>query len=371
MNAQTKSAPCLRVDADVRDGDSGGVGVHALDPDLTSSLERYLQAGGPLRTILRVAVARMGPSSDDGLPDVAGRYRLSEGRIQFIPYFPFERGLSYRACFDPRPLGRPETAEALTLEFSLPRELSASTPQVDRIFPSGVELPENLLRFYISFSNPMQRGHARAEITLLGPDGEPVPDALYRAPVELWDRSMRRLTVLLDPGRLKRGVGPNRELGPPLKTGQTYTLAIGAGMTDAFGGQLPEPVYKRFRVIDPVREAIAVDRWTIAAPARNSRQPLAITFPRPLDQALLSDAIAVLTAGERAIDGQVEVDRDERRWLFTPNAPWAAGSYRIRIAPTLEDICGNSVTAPFDRPLRPAGDLACEAAKRSIPFNLL
>ena len=63
-------------------------------------------------------------------------------------------------------------------------------------------------------SSSMQRGRVRSEISLLGPDGKPALDVLYRAPVELWDRSMRQLTILLDPGRLKRGVGPNRELGP-------------------------------------------------------------------------------------------------------------------------------------------------------------
>ena len=99
----------------------------------------------------------------------------------------------------------------LTLEFSLPREQNALATEVNHIFPSGGCLPENLLRFYVCFSNSMQRGRVRSKISLLGPDGEPAPDALYRAPVELWDRSMRRLTILLDPGRLKRGVGPNRD----------------------------------------------------------------------------------------------------------------------------------------------------------------
>ena len=74
---------------------------------------------------------------------------------------------------------------------------------------------------------------------------------------------MRHLTILLDPGRLKRGVGPNRELGPPLKEGHEYTLAVGSGMVDLSGRPLRESFYKAFRVTEAVRERIAVEQWRI------------------------------------------------------------------------------------------------------------
>jgi hypothetical protein len=68
-----------------------------------------------------------------------------------------------------------------------------------------------------------------------------------------WDARRR---VRLDPGRLKRGVGPNRELGPPLKVGEAYTLAVGTEMTDSCGRPLRETVYKRFSVTEAVREPV-------------------------------------------------------------------------------------------------------------------
>jgi hypothetical protein len=242
---------------------------------------------------------------------------------------------------------------------------------VKHIFPSCDYLPENLLRFYVCFTNAMQRGRVQAEISLLSPNGESAPDALYRAPVELWDRSMQCLTILLDPGRLKRGVGPNRELGPPLQAGEVYTLVVGAGMTDLSGSKLTEPVYKRFRVTDAVREPIAVEQWKIVSPVTNSRQPLMLMFPRPLDWALLSHSITIASKGEQSIDGHIVIDQCERRWSFTPTSPWAAGSYYVRVASNLEDVCGNSVIAAFDRPLRSGSDLACESANRSISFQLV
>jgi hypothetical protein len=370
VNAPLTNQPSLIFDADPRQPAAGGVGVYALDPDLMGSLGRYQQSGGRLQSILRVTVVRTGGRTGDDIPAVFGRYRVLEDGVRFTPHFPFERGLSYRASFDPRPLGHSKSSEALTLEFSLRREESVSPTEVTHIFPSSDGLPENLLRFYACFANSMQRGRAEAEISLLGPDGEPAPDVLYRAPVELWDRNMRCLTILLDPGRLKRGVGPNRELGPPLKTGEVYTLTVGRGMTDSSGRQLPETVYKRFRVTDAVREPIALEQWKIVPPETDSRQPLTLMFPRPLDWALLSQKITIASTCEQPIEGEVAIDRCERRWSFTPALPWAAGSYHVRVASCLEDVCGNSVIAAFDRPLGSGSDFAYEVTSRSIPLYL-
>jgi hypothetical protein len=371
VKAQSTNRPSLTVDVDPFQPASGSVVVSALASDLMASLGRYLQAGGLLKFIFRVGVARTDAPAGDNFPDVFGRYHVVENGVRFIPHFPFEPGLLYRASFDPQPLGRYEPSDVLTHEFSLPRERTAVPAEVKHIFPSSDCLPENMLRFYVCFSNSMQRGLAEAEISLLGSDGKPSADVLYRAPVELWDRSMQRLTVLLDPGRLKRGVGPNRKLGPPLESGQVYTLAVGAGMTDSSGYQLRETVCKRFRVTDAVREPIAVEQWKIVPPETNSRQPLVLMFPRPLDWALLSHMITIASTNEQSMDGEIVIDQGEKRWSFTPASLWAAGSYRVCVTSSLEDVCGNNVLAAFDRPLRLGNGLAREAASRSIPFYLV
>jgi hypothetical protein len=216
----------------------------------------------------------------------------------------------------------------------------------------------------------MQRGRAEEQIRLLGPDGQPAPDVLYRSPVELWDKSMRHLTILLDPGRLKRGVGPNRKLGPPLKAGHEYTLAIGSGMRDLSGRPLRESVCKRFLVTEAVRERTAVEHWNILPPAKHSRQPLVLMFPRPLDWALLWRTIDVVSEQGQSIAGRIAIDQDERRWSFAPASPWTAASYSVRIASSLEDVCGNSLLEAFDRPLRSTNALASEPANHSIFFHL-
>lgn len=248
---------------------------------------------------------------------------------------------------------------------------TAGLPEVTHVFPSCDLLPENLLRFYVCFSNPMQRGRALDEISLLDSDRRQVSDALYRPPVELWDRTMRHLTVLLDPGRLKRWVGPHVALGPPVKAGQAYSLEIGSGMIDLFGRSLRDRFRKHFFVGDPVRQHISVEHWKILPPVTGSRQSLVLLFTSPLDWALLAHAITISSTDGQLIDGRVAIDQCEKRWAFTPTSPWAAGSYHVRVVSSLEDVCGNSVVAAFDRPLRPGSDLSDEAAIHSVPFRLV
>jgi hypothetical protein len=372
MQSPVICQPTLRVNSDPSSRRWGRVSVCCLDPNLIAFLTSSTRLDDLLKSIFRVAVAQ-GPSAEnDSLPAVSGRYLLLEDEVQFIPHFSFERDVKYRASFDPRPLKAPLTAESLNLEFLIPSEHQApALTQVTQIFPSCDLLPENLLRFYVCFSNSMQRGRAVKEISLLDSDGQPVADALYRPPVELWDRSMQRLTVLLDPGRLKRWVGPNVALGPPLKAGQRYILETGSGMIDLHGRPLVERFRKHFVVGDPVREHISVEDWKILPPVTGSREALVLLFPQPLDWALLLQTITVKSADGLLMDGQVVVDQCEKRWSFTPASPWTAGVYRIHVGSNLEDVCGNTITGPFDRPLRKGLNPVKEINASSLMFQTI
>ena len=332
-----------------------------LGPDLVASL------GGIAGSFLHVKVAEAGDPHDDH-PDISGDYDILSDGVRFVPRFTFDSGVRFRATLEMRAPGHPESAEVVTLEFLFPSETAAAATKVSHVFPSSDVLPENLLRFFIRFSNPMQRGRAFANIDIRGPDGRPVTDVLYRPPVELWDRSMTCLTVLLDPGRLKRGVGPNRTLGPPLEAGQRYTLAIGTGMIDLYGRPLYEAFHKSFSVSHAIRTPIAIGEWTISPPAPGTHQSLELRFPRPLNWAQLWHAINIASTAGRLISGRIDIDGGETRWRFTPDEPWQAGAYSLRVAPELEDICGNTPGWPFDGPSRSTEEVAIEADTRLIPF---
>jgi hypothetical protein len=352
----------------VVDSDSRTVSVLNMRADLIATLGKCPEPQRLLRSVLRVRVVEEATVGEE-LPDVLGRHEVLDGGLRFTPHFPFEPGVRYCAAFDPGPLGCRRVSEPVTLEFSPTRGTDGGRTHVKHVFPSGEALPENLLRFYVCFSSPMQRGWAEKHIRLFGPSGREAPDVLYRPPAELWDRSMTWLTILLDPGRLKRWVGPNRELGPPLDVGQVYSLAIDSEMPDASGRPLGETFHKSFCVREAVRRPVRPEHWRIVAPKARSRRPVQLMFPEPLDWAQLWHAITIVSEDDRAVEGQIAIDRDERRWRFTPRSPWDSGRYTIRIASHLEDVCGNTLSEAFDGPIQPDREIGRKVTSHSIPCH--
>jgi hypothetical protein len=163
---------------------------------------------------------------------------------------------------------------------------------------------------------------------------------------------MTCLTILLDPGRLKRGVGPNRMLGPPLRSGQRYTLAIAPGMIDSYGCPLRGGFRKSFRVSDAVREPIAFERWRLRVPAKGTFEPLELNFPGPLDWAQLWRGITIATGSGQPVSSRIDIDLGETRWRFAPDERWQAGAYCARVSPGLEDVSRRTDCSmdPFERP---------------------
>ena len=91
-----------------------------------------------------------------------------------------------------------------------------STTAVIEIYPTADEVPVNLLKLYVRFSGPMSEGWAfggSVHVRHAKRSGEPPRTSSPRAEPELWDRERTRLTMPLDPGRIKRGLVPNEEAG--------------------------------------------------------------------------------------------------------------------------------------------------------------
>lgn len=219
------------------------------------------------------------------------------------------------------------------------------------IYPTADRVPENLLRAYLVFDRPMAAGESRTHLHLVDDRRREVPEAFLFLEEELWDPSGRRLTVLFDPGRIKRGLRANVEEGPPLSAGRRYQLIVDAGWRDASGRALGSDVSRTYLVTAADREPPSVERWIVRAPVAGSRLPLRVDFPEAFDRALLSSALAVSAPGGRRWPGAIEVAPGERTWLFTPNRPWQPGPYELAISTELEDVAGNSLRRVFDADL--------------------
>ncbi len=267
-----------------------------------------------------------------------GAYSVQAGVLEFRPRFPLAPGVRYRAVFRP-PNGPPVEAS-----FDGPKRPTGATTRVEHLYPSTAVWPANLLKLYIVFSAPMSRGEAWKRIHLLDEGGKPVKGAFLEIDQELWDPELRRLTVLFDPGRIKRDLVPNLQNGVPIVEGHKYTLAIDREFLDARGVPMAEGFRKPFRGGPADRTPPDPSTWSIVTPSAGSRNALVVKFPRPLDFALLQRTLQV-----GGVRGTVAVDREETEWTFTPAEPWKSGAYKLTIDTTLEDLAGNRIGRAFDR----------------------
>jgi hypothetical protein len=270
-------------------------------------------------------------------PPMLGAYTVENGRLTFRPRFPPAPGLRSRAVF--RAPGKP----ALEAVFESPKVDLAPSTRVEHVYPSVDLLPDNQLKFYVHFSAPMRRGEAWQRIHLLDQKGSPVELPFLEVDQELWDREYKRLTVLFDPGRIKRGLAPLAEVGPAIEEGKRYTLLIEREWRDARGATLTAEFRKPFRVGPADRTPPDTSQWRLSKPRAGTPDALVVTFPKPLDYALLMRLLDV-----PGVAGTVSVGRMETEWRFVPKNTWKAGAYKLTVDRSLEDLAGNRIGRPFD-----------------------
>jgi hypothetical protein len=292
-------------------------------------------------------------------PAMLGSYSAERGELVFHPRWPLTAGLHVRAVFHPAGLAPVEAG------FDVPKAARGEATRIEHVYPSTDTLPANTLKLYIYFSAPMQRGEAWQHLRLLDEHGGPVELPFLEIDQELWDPTNTRLTVLFDPGRIKRGLLPLNESGPNIREGRRYTLSIARDWLDANGSPLAAAFNKPFVVAADEREPVDPTKWRIAAPREGTADPLVVTFPRPLDYALLQRTVKV--AG---VPGKVMVARGETEWRFTPDAPWIAGPHELIVQTTLEDLAGNRVGRPFDVDTFREVTRQIETPTVSVPFRI-
>ena len=230
------------------------------------------------------------------------------------------------------------------------QELSnKGTAEVSDIYPTADQLPENLLRFYIYFSEPMSRENILSSISLLDSQGEEIPEVFLDNRYDLWSPDGTRLTLLLDPGRVKTGLVAHNRLGRAFVAGESYQLRIDAPL-DAHGCELAASHTKNFIALPEYTTAPDIDQWQTNQPKVATNEPLSISLGRMIDHLSLAYRIRVQDLEGNAIRGALELAENEQVWRFTPSAPWQAQDYQIAIDATLEDVAGNRLSGLFDQP---------------------
>ena len=224
------------------------------------------------------------------------------------------------------------------------------------ILPSGASVPENLLRIELALDAPLAAPLDMARVVLRDATGQPIEAPFLDLPLVSPDG--KRITILMHPGRVKTGVGPNTAVGLALQQGQQVSLTIS-------DPQLARVLVKSWRVEPARRVAVDPQSWHLNMPRPGSRQPLLVRFPAALS-AHAAGLIAVSARGQR-LAGSAALSGGEMLWRFTPDTAWKPGAYELHVHASLEDPQGNRLCSAFEQPRQSA--IPCTEDAR-IPFTV-
>lgn len=268
-----------------------------------------------------------------------GDFTMKGEHVLFQPLVPLTRGLRYEVFLSDHLIGK----------IAVPQADAAGAPKLVAVYPSADSLPENLLKLYLQFSAPMQEGLALQNIALLNAAGDTLRHVFLNLQQELWNKEGTALTIWLDPGRIKRRLIPNQQLGNPLQKGMRYTLIIGNKWKSREGLPLQQSYTKTFSVRERDDAMPQPNNWTLAAPKPATKEALIVQLHESLDYFLLQETILVLDEKGNKVDGIMTISSGEKTLAFLPSAEWKEGLYKLCIASYLEDLAGNNLARPFDR----------------------
>lgn len=219
------------------------------------------------------------------------------------------------------------------------------------IYPTARILPSNLLRIYVYFPRPMQPDGVLDSVHLVSRSGQVVTGAFLDNRFDLWSSDRTRLTVLLDPARVKTGLAAHNAMGRALTEGARYTVTVLGSAKDAGGCPIGTDTSYAFTVGPPDLMPPMPETWRIDVPAVASRDHLTVELGDAHDHLSLAYRLRVQDETGSVVPGVITLLNGESAWRFVPRASWTDQLYRIAIDPRLEDLAGNRPGQLFDRPI--------------------
>lgn len=273
-----------------------------------------------------------------------GTWSGQNDTFSFQPVVPFSPGLTYEI----------RTEDRLMDSFQI-HSSNAGLTRVLNIYPAIDTVPENLLKMYLTFSRPMGEQLSENFIRVVNSRGDTLPKIFLPLQPELWNEDRTRLTLWLDPGRIKRNLGPNTRLGSPLREGDSYKVIVKDGWKDQRGYPISCTFEKSFTARSADRTKPNPKEWRVSLPKAGSFQPLRIVFNEPMDYALLMESMRIFQ--HVTVKGEITLEENEKIWSFTPDQEWESGFYKIGISTRLEDLAGNNLNRLFEEEIQGSANL--------------
>ncbi|MEB2774213.1 Ig-like domain-containing protein [Algoriphagus sp. D3-2-R+10] len=292
---------------------------------------------------------------------ILGEFKEEENLAVFLPLIPFTRGQRYEVFGAERKLGDVLIPDLNAKEANL---------SLVEIYPTKDTVPENLLKLFLKFSKPMREGESLSYLTLIKGTSDTLSGVFLDLQPELWNEDQTLLTVWLDPGRIKRDLIPNLEMGAPLTNSEKYKLIVSSEWKGLNGGILDQTYTKDFFVT--VRDSISPDPsdWILDIPIPGSKSALHINFNQSLDYSLLGDVFKIKYLESEKISGIWQIGIEEKSIAFTPTNEWQKGNYTLEIESRLEDLAGNNLSRLFETDLENPVTSKIESRLHQIIFEI-
>jgi len=236
------------------------------------------------------------------------------------------------------------------------------------VYPSQHELPANLLKWHLSFSAPISTARVTDLISIIDQNGQIVDRAFLKLETVLLSKDQTVLTLWVEPGRQKRGLGPNKKLGPVFEINKDYTLRVSADLKDRHGVSMLTDYTKSFTIIDAVRTKVNPSSWEIVPPSEN--EELAIHVTTPLDYISALHSIALYDWNDQEVTGDWLYSEEDHTITFLPATTWERGDYYIEVQRHLEDIAGNNVNRLFDEQIDHKYDVSDATESINLYFTV-
>lgn len=274
-----------------------------------------------------------------GQTPVAGRMVEGATGPRFRPAFPFSAGVRYRI-----------EGERCEASFEV-APAAGPAPSVVAVYPAGPDIPDNILRLYVYFSEPMVEGDFLEHIRLEHVEtGEDLTGVFFDNIYELWSPDRKRITLLVDPGRVKTGLRANRTMGRAFEAGQTYRLHVLGAWTSLSGHSLDAEFVKTYRAVPEDRTRVDPQRWHLDQPEPGTVDPLVVDFTEAVDHVSVGRFLQVVSPTGGPLQGTWTVGADEHSASWTPTRPWSGPleEHQLVVNGRFEDIAGNNINAAMD-----------------------
>ncbi len=288
----------------------------------------------------------------------------AEGKHHFAPVIPFTEGQTYTL--------RKNNTEVLA-SFTIPKKEKKGTAVLLAIHPNLDTVPENLLKMYLEFAQPMQEVHNALDFISVANETDSMAiEPFLRLESELWNKERTVLTLWLDPGRIKTDLIPNREKGLPLKAGKKYTITIDNAWKSIEGIALKKAYTKKFFVGPRDDKKPDMDKWQIEMEQGESAKGLHVNFGEPMDAFLAKETIRIYDQKNIPVKGQFSLIEKASILRFEPDTEWQPSEIELRVESRLEDLAGNNLERRFDTPMLGGKFSETDTVKiRTLKFKIL